>query len=523
MKLLGISTDDLQNPAMARAFVMRLNTLSVGFALAVMAGYWLGNGQYLYLAAFPMGMLVVVLVVFGLQRKAWILIPLTWIMTGSLGKLPVPLAVRDLGVLLATASYVAYRVLSQENLRPKLHLLDLLVGLNFIYLAFTLVIHPVGFLVFGSESIGGRPVLNICIALMAYWVIIRLPNSVTQVSHIPYYVLASAMLVGGLALILFVVPSLTPVVSSWYSGVDMSSYATMLRGEHGFQRLRGMEILGLQLFLVLCAYYSPGSLFDPRRGRFYVMLLATVCILAGGYRSMLVWSMAALAIAGCLHRRWRQTAVAGSVGALLLLLLAFGQGRFYQLPEAVQRSLTFLPGQWSEVVAKDAEGSSTARFKLWHDVIEWGTIKNWWIGDGFGANLEDAIAIASSKNYTEFITLTGAYHSGPLSAIRYVGTCGLALMYLLSISAAFYAYRCVNECRGTLLLPVAIYFAIQLIWGPIHYTFVFGGYDASFPDLLFQVACLRLLIRMADELKRNSAAKTKLAPVQVQPTAAAIA
>src|SRR5207248_2580369 len=109
------------------------------------------------------------LVVFGMQRKAWILIPLTFLLTGSLGKLPIPLAVRDLGIFLAAASYAAYRVLSQENLRPKPHMLDLLVGLNVIYLALNLVKHPVGFVIFGSETIGGRPVINICIALVAYW------------------------------------------------------------------------------------------------------------------------------------------------------------------------------------------------------------------------------------------------------------------------------------------------------------------------------------------------------------------
>jgi len=522
MKLLGISTDDLPNPAMARAFVMRLTTLLVGFTLAVMVGYWLGNGEYLYLAG-CVGVVVVILVVFGLQRKAWILIPLTWLWTGGLGRLPLPLAPRDLGVLLATASYVAYRVLSQENLRPKLHLLDLLVGLNVIYLAFTLVEHPVGFLIFGSSSIGGRSILNLCTAVLAYWVIIRLPDTVGSVSRIPYYVLGSAAVLSGLGFLLFVAPSLTPAVTSWYSGLDSSAWINMQRGGHSFERLRGMEFLGLQLFYVLCAYYSPGTLFDPRRGRFYAMLLATVCCLVGGYRNVLLWAMAAVAIGGCLHRRWRQTALAGFVGALLLLLLAFGQGRFYQLPEAIQRTLTFLPGQWSEVVAKDAEGSSTARFKLWQDVIETGIIKNWWIGDGFSVSLDDAVALNATGNYKEFITLTGAYHNGPLSAIRYAGVCGLVLLYLLSISAAFYSYRCVNECRGTPLLPVAIFFAIQLIWGPIHYTFVFGGYDSSLPELLFQVACLRLLIRMSGEWKQNAAAKTKLAPIRVQPTASAIA
>jgi hypothetical protein len=513
MKLLGISTEDLQNPPMARAFVMRLTTLLVGIATALIVGYWVGNGQIFYLMCL-VAMLVVSLVVFGMQRKAWILIPLTFLLTGSLPKLPIPFAVRDLGIFLAAASYAAYRVLSQENLRPKPHLLDLLVGLNVIYLAFSLVKHPVGFVIFGSENIGGRPVINICIALVAYWVMIRLPNSVTLVSRLPYYVLVSATILSGLSLLLYIVPSLTPAVSSWYTGLDNSAYINTLRDQGGYQRLKGLVFFGFQLFLVLCAYYSPATLFDPRRGRFYAMLLATACILATGFRNFMLWAMASVAIGGWLHRRWRELATAGFVGALLLAVLVFGQGRFYHLPDTIQRSLEFLPGQWSTVVVADAEESSTARFKLWKLVIEWGYIKDWWFGDGFGADVQDLIAAHQHGSFSDFVILSGGYHSGPLTTIRYVGICGMVMLYLLSISAAFYSYRCVNECRGTPLLPVAIYFAIQLIWGPVSYTFVFGGYDGYLPELLFYVACLRLLIRMSDELKQNAVAKTRRVPAQ---------
>jgi O-antigen ligase/polysaccharide polymerase Wzy-like membrane protein len=517
MKLLGISTDDLHNPAMGRAFVMRLTTLVVGFTLAIMVGYWLGNGQTFYLLCLG-SLLVVSLVAFGMQRKAWILIPLTLLLTGGLARLPIPLSPIDVAVLLATASYVAYRVLSQENLRPKPHVLDLLVGLNVVYLGLNLFKNPVGFAIFGSHSVGGRPLINICIALAAYWVMIRLPNNIKQVSRIPYYILVSAAILSGLSLLIFIVPSLTPAVTSWYSGLDNTAYIeTRIGGPVGIERLKGLMYIGQQLFLVLCAYYSPATLFDPRRGRFYALLFATASILAAGFRSLMLWAIASLAIGGWLYRRWRELVVAGFIGAVFLALLAFGQGRLYELPEGVQRTLTFLPGNWSRAVVIDAEDSSTFRFKIWHDVIEWGLIKDWWLGDGFGANLEDFIATyqGGRGQYSDLIVLTGSFHSGPLTAIRYVGICGLAMLYLLSISAAFYSYRCVKECRGTILLPVAIYFAIQLIWGPIHYTFVFGAYEIYLPELIFQVACVRLLFRLSDELKQNAVVKTK--PVHAQP------
>ena len=242
----------------------------------------------------------------------------------------------------------------------------------------------------------------------------------------------------------------------------------------------------------------------------------STCVLAAGFRGVMVQATAALGIGGWLQRRWRELALAGFVGALLIALLAFGQGRLYELPQTVQRTLAFLPGNWSRAVVVDAEESSTFRFKIWKDVIEWGLIKDWWFGDGFGANLEDFIATyqGGRGQYSDLIVLTGSFHSGPLTTIRYVGICGLAALYLLSVGAAFYSYRCVNECRETLLLPVAIYFAIQLIWGPIHYILVFGAYDVYLPDLIFQVACLRLLLRMSDEFKQRAVTKVRVSPVQ---------
>jgi hypothetical protein len=522
MKLLGISTDDLHNPPMVRAFVFRLTTFLAGLTLAVVVGYWVGSGQTFYLTCL-IAISVLILVVFGMQRKAWILIPLTWILVGSISKLPVPFAVRDLGVMLATTSYVAYRVLSQSNLRPKLHILDLLVGLNLVYLAFTLYVNPVGFAIFGSQTIGARPILNISIAVMAYWVLIRLPNSTKEVSRIPYYMLAAASLLSAVNLLVFIVPSTGPRIYSWYSELDLMPTSVAVSYQ-GIQRLFGLKHIGFYLSMVLCAYSSPIKLFNPRRPQFYALLFALVCILATGFRNLLLWAMAALVIGGLLYRRWRELVVAGLCGALLLGVLAYGQGRFYQLPNTVQRSLAFLPGQWSENVVNDAEGSSTWRFTLWQRIIEEGIIKNWWFGDGFGANIQDLIVAHSIQGgYNDFITLTGAFHSGPLTAIRYVGVSGLVFLYLLSISAAFYSYRCVQQCRGTILFPVAVFFAIQLIWGPIHYTLVFGGYDAYLPDLFFQVGCLRLLIRISDEWKQKAAMKMRPEPVPVPAPAAAIA
>ena len=191
-----------------------------------------------------------------------------------------------------------------------------------------------------------------------------------------------------------------------------------------------------------------------------------------------------------------------------MLFFAAGQGRLYNLPLSAQRALSFLPGKWEEGVVQDVQSSTQGRFKWWRAAIEEGWIKDWWFGDGFGARLED-LTSARRHGAGQMAQTTGALHSGPLTAIRFVGIVGLALFYVLSIAAAFYSYRCVKKCSGTLLQPVAIYLAIQLTWFPINYALVFGSYDVDMPQQIFLIALLRLVMRMAEEMlaPQSSAAR----------------
>jgi hypothetical protein len=182
-----------------------------------------------------------------------------------------------------------------------------------------------------------------------------------------------------------------------------------------------------------------------------------------------------------------------------LLVLTIGQGRVYDLPFSIQRTLSFLPGSWDPVVALDAEASTEGRLSWWKRVIEENLIQNWWFGDGFGASVID-VELAARSGTGELAFVTGALHNGPLTAVRYVGVVGLLLFYALMIASAVYACRCVRWCKGTLLQPVAIYLAIQLVWFPINYALIFGAYDGDLPQEIFLVALLRLVMRMAENL-----------------------
>jgi hypothetical protein len=66
------------------------------------------------------------------------------------------------------------------------------------------------------------------------------------------------------------------------------------------------------------------------------------------------------------------------------------------------------------------------------------------------------------------------------------------------IAAAIFSVKCVNRCRGTPLFMVSVFLAIQLLWLPVHFTFVFGDFSDQLPQHIFMVGLLLLLWRMSE-------------------------
>jgi hypothetical protein len=509
VKILGVSTTDFANPMMTQTAIGRLLAGIFVFALALVIGASAGQGNIAMLVIITL-LAVVALVLFGMQKRAWMLIVFGWLFSGAIYVLPLPFAWRDICVLLAFITCVAYRVLSPETTRQRLMFLDILLLINLGYLGISLVMHPVGVHALGAQTIGGRPYFDLFIAVLAYWVVTRLPDSVKNVSRIPIYILIASIIFGGFNLIAYAFPSVAPNLYLFMGNLDLSAYMrtvsagrTLSDSELSINRLTGLVPAGQAIVLVLSSYYAPLTLFSPLRKRFYVFITGWAFILAGGFRNILLGSAAAMCLASWFHRRWREMVVLGLAGFIVLALVIAGHGRLYQLPRAAQRALSFLPGDWSPEIKSDAEGSSTWRFELWKQVIRSNLIEDWWFGDGFGADVEKLIA-TWRQDYNSFAILTGSYHSGPLTAIRYVGIIGTVLFYAFMIAGSVYSYKAVQLARGTGLFPVAVFLAIQLIWQPIHYTFVFGGYNVAFPDLIFQIAILRLVWRLIPQAREEA-------------------
>jgi hypothetical protein len=272
----------------------------------------------------------------------------------------------------------------------------------------------------------------------------------------------------------------------------------------------------------LCAYHKPQVLFNPLRPWFYALLVGFAAVMASGFRTTFLGLAAMLAIGAWLHQGWRGFAMAAITAGLLLAAVLAGQGRLFELPPPIQRSLSFLPGKWSPVVLADAERSSESRFEWWHMIIEEHLIKDWWLGDGFGVSESDFEAVSRTTSAFDWFTLTGSFHNGPLTSIRYAGVVGMLLFYAFMIAAAVYSAKCVRLCRGTSLEPAAIYVALPLLWTPVEFTFIFGSYDLQLPDHILAVALLLLILRMLTKARPTAAVQPSARPMTSEPAVAHI-
>jgi hypothetical protein len=494
MKLFDI----IQNPLLAPEFIRRWIVLTIGIVVAIVISFWIANWQLLPLGILT-GVVLTVAVAVGLQRNAWLLILVGWYIVGSIYVLPVPTSIHDISIILATFGYIAYRVLIGSNARHPWGRLETLVAINCAYVAFTFALHPAGVRALGAETMGAKPYVNILLAFCAYWVIVHLPKSYQSVTKVPLWMMAGMVFVTMINLVVYIFPSTTRFILPFLGDIDTSGLFTPVAASgQSIRRFYQLGSFGLLLVEVLVAYYPPQTLFNPLRGRCYLFLIAIAGIFAGGFRSGLLFAMVAVVLASIFQRSWRQLVEVGIVGTLFVAALMFGQGRFFQLPLTAQRSLSFLPGQWDEDAKKEGNESTESRFEWWRTILSEGAIKNWWTGDGFGVAENDFNLLAYSGRTFDWFTITGTYHNGPLTTIRYAGLIGLVLYYAWTITAAVYSVKCLGRCRGSPLFPVAVFLAIQLVWKPVHYTFVYGSYESDVTQMLLLTGLLVLTLDMAE-------------------------
>ncbi|MEQ1861081.1 MAG: O-antigen ligase family protein [Chthoniobacteraceae bacterium] len=492
-------------------YVLPVVVTLLGMGFAVYTGSLMGQGRFSTVALL-LGLLFMGFLTLIMRQYIWLLIIVAWPWPGSIPVLPVPFAVRDLGVMAAAVSFLALMALKIARRRPGYGIVDVSLAVLLIYMLTVLIRNPVGFLSTNSFRVGGRPYFNIAIACAAYFVLSRASIPVRSGAKlIIFTILASNYVVATLNIIADLSPRAARVLVGFYTGLavdmDVDGGPPRLAPGEAVERLSYLGNIGIPTSMALASFYRPLTLVNPLYlTRFLALALCAVCVMLSGFRSSVLAVAAFILIATYLRSGWTEIVRLLVVCFFGLILAVAGQGQLYDLPLSVQRSLSFLPGKWSPVAKASADESTEWRLTMWKQMLSSNKyIQSRLFGDGFGVTKRDMaiIAMLSSRpgDSQETIMILGTVHSGPISTIRVAGYVGLVLHLALLALLARKAWELVRKSANTPFHPLAFFFGLPLIYEPFNYVFIFGGFDSSVPAAIYGLATLKLLENSVDDFR----------------------
>ena len=316
-----------------------------------------------------------------------------------------------------------------------------------------------------------------------------------------------SLIVGSLGIMTQFFPYTVPIIAPFYSGISVESYlAEQIGVTPNSYRVGSLSTVSLTLAGVLTAYFRPISLiFFTRPLWSIVFYLACVAGLLAGFRSGLVYLGVIFVVSSYFFGGLKDVAgVLTSVIVAVVLIVAV-QASGVSVHPAAQRALSFIPGPWDSDIVDAANSSTDWRVDMWKIALEGEHyIKNKLMGDGFGFSAyELQIQMQAAwggagyigANATEAQLVTGAYHSGPLSAIRFVGVVGLLLFTTFIVACAIYAFQTIALAKGTPFFAPALFIGTPMIYKPFEYWVVFGAFDSDLPTAIFRLACMNLIAR----------------------------
>ena len=490
-------------------------TLALTLLIVIIGSIFLGSavGQNdLSTAIIAVAVLGVLITVIALGESIWVIIPVLAAWSSGVPLLPLPFSVANLAIMLAVGFWFLSVATRRQQWSFKFDRIDFVLVLTVILLMVGYFRNPIGLSSLASGgNIGGRPYVETAVALVAYLILAGQQAKGSLIEKLPRWIIISAGVLavgGGVAAF---IPQAGIVLYQFYSGFlpDMGELLDPYGEREGVGKSGYLRPLAFALAAYVVARCSPIRLMRPENF-WLVAILAFATVLAAltAYRSALIAVGFYFVAASWLWLRGLGLILCGFLGVLFVAALISLQS-FVPLPEKVQRSFAFLPGNWDQRVEREAEGSVDWRVEMWEDVIYGDNIKNWWIGDGFGFPQSEVEYYGylhrtkqiSPQQLAEYYLITGGLHSGPLSAAKFVGVIGGLLYLVLSfmvIAGYLKLWKMLAGYDSLNRLRVSVaFFGITAFYIPFKFVFIYGAYQNDLGPLIVSAGLYRLIASVA--------------------------
>jgi hypothetical protein len=515
----------------AQKVCLALITLGFFIASPWLISETLGGNTTPLFGLLGLGLLLIVL--FVVRDRCWMIIPFTLPIQGNLNFLPLNFSIQELSII-AVSFYLLYRMIFGLNVTWRLGPASIWVPLALLLAI--IVYHwvesrDIGIKLLGGTGWGGRKYFTVMIASVGMVLLNSFPGiRWADLQKVPLLYFLGSFVDIFPGTISTLVPATAPYIFRVYSAVNLTEYGTLLQGnffeETSVTRISQLASIGTGIGLVTLSYFPPKTWLNLNRlWALPVILLGGLLCAASGFRNAVVRYFLSFFMALFSTVRFKAFLLL-PVAIAAGLLIALTQGSVFNYPLALQRGLSFLPGQWEYKAARDAGDSSKWRGKMKTLFYKEYFHKAPWFGLGYhyNANLaktETDVYLAmvnrqaeSGDEYADvrrFIEMRQP-HEGLVHALLVSGSIGTFFFGAFCFAILLITWRSVVNTPQLQVSPIQIWCSAQLFTLTMAFYLLGGDYTI----FLINVCPALALLYRAENLRR-AALKTR-PPLTPTPT-----
>lgn len=466
------------------------------------------------------GMLVLVLVL-GLGRNVWLLIPPLVILQGNINFLPGSPPPWSLAAVAVGVMYAVRFATRRHDFVFRWDMLDLAILLQVLAVGQAWVRNPTGLLMLGGDTAGGKPYFIFGAVALAYACLSITQPTEKSIRWAVYTTVAVGILDGIVLIISDYSSKFAQACLRIYSGNMGAAFSAQTTNLNEARGGFGMVILGKNIQVALFSLLPTIRSINPLSViPFSLTVCASVLTLLSGFRSAVIYAAVIFALAAIARKRYLDILLASGLGILAAAAI-MGSGNLDKLPYGVQRVLSAAGANVRDDVRRNAEDSSNDRFEVWKIVLtSEGYIRNKWLGDGFSLSAREQNAILAMatrgiqtgmglESFKEYCLATGTYHGFHVETIRFTGILGLVCAVFAMIVFFRKGLVLIRYFRRDPLLGCVLYICLPIMLYLFWSLLVFGSYKVDFPPVLVMAGMLKML----DNLRLARIAQARLIPV----------
>ena len=477
------------------------------------------------------GVGLLLLFVYGLGERCWMIIPFCLSIQGNLNFLPLNFSIQELTILVVLA-YIIFRMIFGLNVgwKPGPALLWVpLAGVAAVVFYHWISSGDIGIKLLGGTGWGGRKYFRVFIAVLSVPLLASFPGlRIQDLQKVPLLYFLGTFVDIVPDLITTLIPASAPYIFQVYSGVNVAEYGATLTGnfggEKGITRFGTLAKLGSALGLASLCYFPARTWLQPNRlWVLPTLFMGGLLCAISGYRTN-IFRYGVSFMAGLFSMVRFKALLLLPLVAAAGLAVAFTQGSVFNYPLQIQRALNFLPGDWDAQATSEAKQSSEWRGKMSDLFYKEYFSKAPWIGQGYHydpnlAKAETDIYLSIARRQgdagDEYADVRGFIemrqpHEGPVHILLVTGSVGSFFFVAYCLALFVYSFGSVMRTPSRDVTPIQIWAVAALAPQILGFFIVFG--DLS--SFLIQVCPVSILLYRFERLK--AAARTT-PPVPLQP------